>query len=340
MNGGCVSCGKPLDECVGLRFLLSQPPQTEPAIAFRSLIDKLCFVNVPDNGLFACNNCARKIITVEKGLSQLYNQFSAQFQLAQPDIVNLDNLGDRLRNELQELGRDPLLKNSSVDHVVDFTLDQLWEKTEQLAPTWTEVLNTADNLSVPKAAFTMSIILNSQDPKYSNVQTVLGSILYHSGCDKQLITDLHSLGVTKCYGQILKDVAKYQLYHEKKIDEFRNDSDFVMFVIDNIDYVIKTTLDRAGKISRTSRHDIARYAIKPRIIDDTKNRTPREADIEVNTYYHTDEDIFKLKNALVSLVVDISKKHLPALEKALKNVDVKPQIPFEEERRQKTKKFL
>jgi len=150
---------------------------------------------------------------------------------------------------------------------------------------------------------------------------------------------LHSLGVTKCYGQILKDVAKYQLYHEKKIDEFRNDSDFVMFVIDNIDYVIKTTLDRAGKISRTSRHDIARYAIKPRIIDDTKNRTPREADIEVNTYYHTDEDIFKLKNALVSLVVDISKKHLPALEKALKNVDVKPQIPFEEERRQKTEEI-
>jgi len=118
-----------------------------------------------------------------------------------------------------------------------------------------------------------------------------------------------------------------------------DDSDFVMFVIDNIDYVIKTTLDRAGKITRTSRHDIARYAIKPRIIDDTKNRTPREADIEVNTYYHTDEDIFKLKNALVSLVVDISKKHLPALEKALKNVDVKPQIPFEEERRQKTEEI-
>jgi len=92
----------------------------------------------------------------------------------------LDNLGDRLRNELQELGRDPLLKNSSVDHVVDFTLDQLWEKTEQLAPIWTEVLNTADNLSVPKAAFTVSIILNSRDPKYSIVQTVLGSILYHS----------------------------------------------------------------------------------------------------------------------------------------------------------------
>jgi hypothetical protein len=154
----------------------------------------------------------------------------------------LDNLDDRLRNELQVLGRDPLLKNSSVDHVVDFTLERLWEKAEELAPTWTEVLSTADHLSVPKAAFVLGIVLNSQDPKQSIVQTVLGSILYHSGCDKQLITDLHSLGITKCYPQILKDVGKYRLYQEKKVDEFRNDSEFVMFVIDNIDYIIKVLI--------------------------------------------------------------------------------------------------
>jgi len=90
MNGGCVSCGKSADECLGHRVFLSETSQSEAAVAFRSLIDKLCFVDVPYATLFACNNCARKIVTVEKGLIQLYNQFSAQFQLAQPDIVSCD----------------------------------------------------------------------------------------------------------------------------------------------------------------------------------------------------------------------------------------------------------
>jgi hypothetical protein len=108
-----------------------------------------------------------------------------------------------------------------------------------------------------------------------------------------------------------------------------------MLVLDNIDYVIKSSVDRLGKTNRTENHHINSYAITARIVDPALSKQKKDAVIDPTLAFHTESDTIKIRNALCHLVFGFLKDHLPGfsqLSLPIRNVlykDLRAQVTDE-----------
>jgi hypothetical protein len=85
-----------------------------------------------------------------------------------------------------------MLTNLSPQNLVNFSLNIFWNRAIEAAPLISRVFQAFPNLIPAKAAVALGILCNSANPNASAIQHMLGSIMYHSGCDKQVFSSSFS----------------------------------------------------------------------------------------------------------------------------------------------------
>jgi len=142
---------------------------------------------------------------------------------------------------------------------------------------------------------------------------------------------MQKLGVTKSYAATQNDVERVKQAAEKRQGEIAELRGCLIQVGDNLDLIKVNKRERGGK-KNWEMHNFNRYITQARVsppaeLNDAPSRTV--TDFPPSTYYHTQEDISKLKGYFAAVVFDTVVEHLPFFSGKFSKGALEPDVAYQ-----------
>lgn len=237
--------------------------------------------------------------------------------------------------------RDKLCKLSALangekltfaDKCKAFSFGTFWEQAKAVAPRLTQTLELFAPAkedkdaprSVSRLAMSLAILANTRNQKASLPQTIIGLSAYHAGLDKKCFQELHELGVVMHYDTVHLHLNNLATIDAHTRNTFTPTAD-IIFVGDNVDKEMKNRTERNGK-ANPKMTAVNRFVTEPRMVDDSLSKTPvtTAAETPASTYFHSQDDAYKIKEYMRAIIVDVGVDHLPEISKVFSKGELDP----------------